>query len=143
MLGLLLSLVVAAAGDAQQWIAVSNTAMSITGDVHFSPSRLTFENGQSIGIEYITTWATTPTERKQYGNATSYRLYRVTTSADPVLLKGNKLCGAHPTYFTVAYRAEAAPPGTTILAAFFTGSKPPAQWEMSSTLCAAYTYELR
>ena len=90
----LLALVLAArspalAASPEQWEAVSTTASSITGNVRFSPDRITFQNGKSLPLEPA---GVVP----QFGEAmgtVSATLYRVTKPDDPALLQGTRLCG--------------------------------------------------
>lgn len=143
MLSVLLTIAMAAASTQWRWIAVSNTAISITGDVTFATTRMTFQNGQAMDLQYITMRETSVQERKSFGNAAHYRLYRITSATNPTLQNRNKLCGSRPTDLTVAYEVESASAETAVLAAFFTGATPPPQWQGSSTLCATYTYALK
>jgi hypothetical protein len=78
-----------AASVGEKWEAVSTTAMAITGDLIFSPDRITFGNGKSLPLAPSGTVPTFSAPMESV-NAT---LYRVTTPADPVLLHGNRLCG--------------------------------------------------
>src|SRR5277367_3088332 len=43
------------ADDSEHWTAVSNTAISITGDVLFTPSRITFQNKAALPLFYLGT----------------------------------------------------------------------------------------
>lgn len=75
----LLTLALATGG--QHLVAVSTTAMSITGDVTVTPATMTFSNGTSVSLRLAKTGA-------------AYRLFAVSAKSNPVLLRGNTLCGA-------------------------------------------------
>jgi hypothetical protein len=77
----------AAAGE--KWEAVSTTALAITGNVTFSPDRITFANDESFPLAP----AGTAPEFVAAMGIVSATLYRVTTPDDPILLHGNRLCG--------------------------------------------------
>jgi len=68
-------------------VALSTTAMSITGDVRLredadgNVSTIVFQNGSSLKL----------TPGPDFGG-----VYRVTPSANPLLLHGNRLCGGRP-----------------------------------------------
>jgi hypothetical protein len=142
MLRVVLTLAMMTSQSEWHWIAVSNTAMSITGDVTFTPTRMTFQNGQTIELQYLAMRPTSARQRTSFGDAAHYRLYRVTSQTNPTLRNGNKLCDSGPTFLTIAYEPEASQE-TTVLAAFYTGAAAPPQWEESSTLCATFTYALK
>src|SRR6516162_8095798 len=98
---LLLSLTFAFAAPAlaaspEQWEAVSTAAMSITGNVRFSPDRITFQNGKSLALAPAGTMMVT--EGRESRAAT---LYEVVKPENPVLLRGNRLCDAPVTFITV------------------------------------------
>ena len=114
----------------QHWIADSKTAMSITGDVVFTPSRLAFQDGKWIAIR-----------RESHG---AYETYRILSHTNPVLLNGNTLCGpSAPSYFTIRYDRTASSTETTIATAFYTGTKPPRHWDDPANLCATFTYSMK
>jgi hypothetical protein len=74
---------------AEHWAALSKTAQSITGDVTFTPQRITFQNGQSLPLVLV---GAVP-GFQEMGATVTVTLYRVTAPADPKLLRGNRLCG--------------------------------------------------
>jgi hypothetical protein len=129
---------------AERWLAVSNTATSITGDVRFGSSQVLFDNGKSISIRYLGTRSLGKgTSGAPAGNAERYRVYRVSTRTNPVLLNGNRLCDKAPTYMAVAHSPDSPPPGVTVLVDYYTGTAPPDRWDASAGLCASYTYSLK
>ena len=71
---------------------VSNTAMSITGDIDFVPGTITFQNGAKIHLVEVTmgqdgNW--------QLGGAPlPGDIFKLDPPADPKLLNGNRLCGS-------------------------------------------------
>jgi hypothetical protein len=92
----------ALAASPEQWEAVSTTAMAITGNVRFSPDRITFQNGKFLA--FAPAGAITVTEGRENRPAT---LYRVTKPDDPILLQGTRLCGGRtPEPVTFSRRAS-------------------------------------
>jgi hypothetical protein len=85
-----------AGSPGEKWEAVSNTAMAITGDLTFSPGRITFGNGKSLPLAPA---GTAP--RFDWSGKKTATLYRVTAPTDPVLLHGNHLCGGPVTFIAV------------------------------------------
>ena len=127
-----LMLATTAYAEPVSWIAVSKTAMAITGDIVLDEYSLTFANGESLDLEpyeadRVGDWAGSGEEVAGY-------VYKIDPSADPELLNGNRLCGTPVTYVVVwspgegeltlnAYSGKAAPTGT-------------------ERLCASYSYEV-
>jgi hypothetical protein len=142
---LLLSLVLAARSPAlaaapEQWEAVSTTAMAITGNVRFSPDRITFQNGKFLPLEPA---GIVP----QFGEAmgtVSATLYRVKKPDGPVLLQGTRLCGGRgpqPVTFIAVWKP--APVASDIdprTMAAFSGSVRPTV-AGGPNFCGTYGYE--
>nr|WP_298103401.1 hypothetical protein [uncultured Shinella sp.] len=129
LLALALSLGVASPAVADSYAAISNTAMSITGDIEFDDFGITFENGKKIEFDDLL-GDTFVVE----GKSVPASVYSVADPKDPVLLNGNTLCGAPVTYVA----SWSASNGTdTIVAVFSTEDAP----ESSDEMCASYTYE--
>ncbi|HEY8320392.1 MAG TPA: hypothetical protein VIG46_01195, partial [Candidatus Baltobacteraceae bacterium] len=116
-----LALVLALGLTPQHWTALSQTAMSITGDVTFQPTQMTFAGGKSVALSYL----------KKIGQ---YALYRVSAKSNPHLLRGNTICGpALPGYVAVARD------GGDVAVSFFSAGIPPSNVNAPS-LCATYRY---
>jgi len=129
-----------AAESAEKWRATSTTAMSITGDVTFTPAKIQFQNGQSLALA---TAGRIP-DFKAEGDKVAAAVYRVTIPADPALKNGNHLCGSaghsQPVTFIVTWNPEAFPgdkPPRSMAA--FSGKDAPRSDEAS---CGIYNYEL-
>ncbi|HEV7248490.1 MAG TPA: hypothetical protein VGN93_16055 [Shinella sp.] len=122
-----LSLGAAAPALADTYAAVSNTAMSITGDIEFDDFGITFENGKQIVFDELVgdTFVVG-------GETVNGSVYSVSEPKDPVLLNGNRLCGEPVTY--VASWGDA---DTTTVAVFSTQDVP----QSDADMCASYTYE--
>jgi hypothetical protein len=76
---------------AQTWLALSTTAMSITGDIVLTSSQITFQNGETLAIRPI-----------EKDDDLGLVLYQVTSKTNPILLNGNTFCGTTPVdYLTV------------------------------------------
>ena len=130
----------ALAATPEQWEAVSNTAMAITGNVRLSPDRITFQNGQPLPLVSA---GTLP----QFGGPTgpvSATLYSVTKPDDPVVLHGNRLCGdkgRHPATFIAVWKPALV--GSDIdprAMAIFSGNARPTVAD-GPDFCGTYFYE--
>ena len=80
----------------QKWVAVSNTAMSITGDVISTPSRLTFANGKSLAVQFVGIHTIAKPSDATHG-AGYFDVYRVANRSNPILLNHNTICDKSPT----------------------------------------------
>ena len=127
LLALTVSLADASPALADTYAAISNTAMSITGDIEFDDFGITFENGKQITFDELVgdTFVVG-------GETVNGSVYSLSEAKDPVLLNGNRLCGEPVTY--VASWGDA---DTTTVAVFSTQDVPQSDAEM----CASYTYE--
>ena len=132
----------ARASDApERWTATSTTAISITGNITFSPGRIVFQNGRALPLAAV-------------GRAAAFRdadatlaatVYRVTTPADPLLLNGNRLCGGAAHALPVTYLAIWIPqplPGEKAprTMAAFSGHSPPRSSDGAGA-CGTYSYD--
>jgi hypothetical protein len=126
-------LLLTAAAPVERWSASSTTAMSITGDVTFAPDKLTFANRASLALSDA---GNTPFTGM--GKKVAAHLYRVTTPADPALLRGNHLCGK-PVTFVIVWRD--APGASDLTMAAFSGTKIPTS-DSDATLCGTFSYEV-
>jgi hypothetical protein len=127
LLALALSLAVASPALADTYAAISNTAMSITGDIEFDDFGITFETGEQITFDQLI-----GDKFVVGGERVNGSVYSVAEPKDPVLLNGNRLCGEPVTY--VASWGDA---NTTTVAVFSTQDVPASDADM----CASYTYE--
>lgn len=127
LLALALSLAVASPALADTYAAISNTAMSITGDIEFDDFGITFETGEQITFDQLIGDTFVVGGERVNGS-----VYSVAEPKDPVLLNGNRLCGEPVTY--VASWGDA---NTTTVAVFSTQDAPASDADM----CASYTYE--
>ena len=118
-----LALILALGLSPVHWTALSTTAMSITGDVTFSPTQMAFSNGRTVSLQQIRKTA-------------QYTLYRVSAKSNPSLIRGNTLCGSKLPGFVAVSRN-----GKSVLASFFWAGIPPSNLNASS-LCATYNYSL-
>ena len=131
MLVELLAAASVAAAPAQHWLAYSKTAMSITGDVFFTPSRIAFQDRKWLAIR-----------RESRG---AYDTYRILSHTNPILLNGNTLCGgmSSPSFVTVRYGRNTSSTETTVETAFYTGPNAPRRWDDPTNLCATFTYAMK
>jgi len=119
------------------WQAMSRTAMGVTGDVTLSDTRVTFANGDSIGLALL-----------EHDAQTGQTLYRVTPPTNPELLNGNRLCGNKPVDYLVV-QAKGGEPGQSdmqLMAYYYPerlklGDLPlKDQDDINRMMCALYTY---
>lgn len=122
----------AAVADVEgKWEALSNTAISITGDIQVANDAITFGEGtrirMSAGGSAKGTWG----DRQEPVEGTIYRLEPPT---DPALLNGNRFCGMPDdkvTYIVLAPLDD----GLSLLA--YTGDAKPMP---NASVCAIYHY---
>jgi hypothetical protein len=121
----------------QHWIAISNTAMSITGDVQFSSSSIIFVNHSELKLTFA-------------GNATGLtwfdsmrdqpaQLYKIAGQKNPRLLNGNYLCGFHttPSFLGVVEHDN------DVYLTAFSGEGLPSPKDYQSRICAGFSYSLK
>ena len=124
-----LCVVLASPAFADTYAAVSNTAMSITGDIELDETGITFENGEQV------TFGGKVADRLTVdGEEVEASVFSLAKPADPVLLNGNRLCG-DPVTFAAAWETRVG--SGTVLAVFSTPEAP----KSNETMCASYTYE--
>ena len=116
---------------ADDYTAVSNTAMSITGDISMDDFAITFANGKSLEFAELTADHLTVD-----GEDRPASVYRVAKPADPKLENGNRLCGSGPVIYVASWGVDGD--DTATIVAVFTGGEPASSDEM----CASYTYEI-
>ncbi len=119
----------AGAQEADHYTAVSNTAMSITGDVWMDDFSITFENDESLEFSDLVA-----DHFKVDGRNVPGSVYRVKEPADPELNNGNQLCGNGDVTYVANWSAGE---GLSAIAVF-TGKRPP---KSSDEMCALYTYQ--
>ena len=119
----------ASAARADSYAAVSNTAMSITGDIEFDDFSIVFANGEELVFSELVA-----DNFVVDGKRVPASVYSIEEPADPILENGNRLCGAGD----VTYLANwAGSDNLSIIAVFTTQDAPASDAEM----CASYTYE--
>jgi hypothetical protein len=130
-----------AAPAGEPWSAYSKTAIAVTGNITFSPDRITFGNGGALPLapagaapDFVTVWGKR--------NAS---LFRVTAPDDPILLNGKRLCGRsapQPVTFIVISRPPPAVANLEIRAMdVFSGAEPPKGVD-DPHYCGNYNFEL-
>lgn len=137
----LLALTVSApAQESGPWRAASSNAKSITGDIFFSPMKITinFTNFTIAQIRLLKTEEAlalfNPDNPTGGGN-----VYRVEIPADKRFLHKNTLCGSDETQWIVTYAQ-----GRDLQVAFFSGATPPVLTvdaiNGASNLCGVFSY---
>jgi hypothetical protein len=118
----------------QHWQALSTTAMSITGDVTLTPTRMTFADGKYLSVVYAGSG-------RDAGKTVWF--YRILTPHQPILIRGNTICGNSPTYVAVKYAHDntVTATGTTVSVSFYNSKKRPVSLNTDG-FCASYTYDL-
>ncbi|KQT83996.1 hypothetical protein [Aurantimonas sp. Leaf443] len=117
---------------ADRWIAVSNTAMAITGDLEIDDRQVTFQTGATLAFSDLVA-DTIEVDGETMGAS----VYRVATPGNPVLLNGNRLCGAEATYLAIWSASQDVDDAGVILAAFEGTAVPTSNEEA----CAIFAYE--
>ncbi|MBB3965333.1 hypothetical protein [Rhizobium metallidurans] len=125
----LCALSTAAPSRADDYKAVSNTAMSITGDIAMDDFSITFETGDELSFSNLVA-----DNFVVDGERVPASVYRVADPSDPELLNGNRLCGSGPVTYVANWSAGE---GLSVIAVF-TGSRAP---KSSDGMCASYTFE--
>jgi hypothetical protein len=118
----------ASAAHADSLVAVSNTAMSITGDIEFDDFEIVFANGEKLVFSELV-GDTFVVE----GREVPASVYEIEEPADPALENGNRLCGSGDVTYLASW---AGSEDSTIIAVFTTPDVPGSDAEM----CASYTY---
>jgi hypothetical protein len=120
-----------AAADPATWIAVSNTAMAITGDIVLDDYGIRFANGTNLELEpfdteVVANWT-------GFSGPTPGNIYEVHSPSDPKLLNGNTLCGEKVTYIvtTLSHDGE-------LTLNIYSSKQPPKSMD---GVCASYSYE--
>jgi hypothetical protein len=131
----------AAAQETVTWDPVSTTAMAITGRVTLAPDRLTFANRAALPLEPAGEIPNFAADRLRV----TASLYRVTEPANPVLLRGSRLCGnGRPVRLIVVWQpppiGNRAPSQEWSLAAY--SSADPPKGTDDPGLCGTFLYEL-
>lgn len=120
----------AAAPGVEQWTATSSTAMGITGDISLSPDRLV-----AAGKVFPLAVAADVRDFGSDRGPQAARILKVTNPMDPVLLNGNRLCGA-PVRWIAVYRSDR---GKSLNLSVFSGSAQPTG-ETGSDVCGTFLY---
>ncbi len=112
---------------ADDFVALSTTATSITGDISFDDFEMVFENGAKIEFDELIADHFTVD-----GKDVPASVYSVKAPGNPKLLNGNRLCGESP----VTYLASWLDDDVTMVAVFETQDAPVS----NDSMCALYTY---
>ena len=116
---------------------MSNTAISITGDIQFNPPELIFANHATLKLKVIgaatgLTWADAMRDQ-------STQLFGVEGKPNPRLLNRNYLCGAdtRPAFISILEH------GGEVYLTVFEGETPPTAKDFVARICAGFTYSLK
>ena len=115
----------------ERWIAYSKTAMSITGDILLSPTRLSM-----AGIELPLKVAADLARFGGDNGPVAARVLKVTRPADPKLLNGNRLGCGGPIRWIVVWRFDG---GKQLAMDTFTGVAMPKSVN-DTGFCGSYFY---
>ena len=108
---------------AETWMPVDKTAISITGKVTFTPSKITFQNGKSLAIKAAT------------DAGIDGQVFKVLKPADPQLIRGNTLCGRSTVKYILIVKPDRKSRGLSV----YDGPNVPFQ---DTPSCASYSYEV-
>lgn len=142
MLGIaLLAIGTAAAQETPAWDPVSTTAMAITGRVTLAPDRITFANRAALPLEPAGEVPGFIVD----GQRVTAAAYRVTEPANPVLLRGSRICGnGQAVRLILVWQPPPIgnlPPGREWSLAAFSGAETPKGTDEPG-LCGIFLYEL-
>jgi len=138
---MLLGSLLSSAQEKGYWRAASNTAVSITGDLSISDSRVSinlvnFTMAQIRRLEPAEVSAIFPSEGLSGESGT---LYRLNIPAKQRFIRHNTLCGSEDTQWMVT-----SVEGKTLHVAFFSGANTPVltpeAMNNSPDLCGTHTY---
>jgi hypothetical protein len=125
----------------KKWVAGSTTAMSITGDIKLSSSKLTMVGRdylltlvRDIAAEHLSDAGKIVDETKPTGA----RLFRTNIPARAKLVKGNTICGPKDAMWLLAVTQDSR----SLSLAFFSGNSEPnlASASESTELCGTFGY---
>lgn len=132
---LVLALVAGAAeAEPATWLAISKTAMAITGDIVLDDYRLTFANGSSLDLE--------PYEMAREGDwadddtKIAGDVFKIDPPANPKLMHGNAFCDAPANYVVIW-----SPTQDELTLSVYSGDAAPIGNAKVDRLCATYLYE--
>ncbi|NOG71038.1 hypothetical protein [Roseicella sp. DB1501] len=126
--------------EPERWEPDSTTARAITGQVSFTPERITFGSRASLALEPAGEAADFMVD----GQRVSATFYKVTVPGNPVLLRGSRLCGnGRPVRLIAVWTprpiGERAPATGRAFAAFSSQAIPKSADE--GELCGTFYYE--
>jgi hypothetical protein len=87
----------------ENWKAIGRPAQTITGRVTFTQTEIVFQNGKSLPLAPGGQMLFRPEAKQKRIMAD---LYRVTSSDDPGLENGNKLCKGKPIAYLIVWKSE-------------------------------------
>ena len=131
----------ACAQDKGYWLAASNTAASITGDIAISDAKLSinFLNYPLAHIRELESAEVAAVFDADVNTAGKGQLYRLSIPAAQRFLHKNTLCGTERTQWMATWLS-----GKTLSVAFFSGDNTPVftfeSVSNSMYLCGTYTY---
>lgn len=126
---LIAALLSATAASAERYVAISTTAMSITGDIELDDTGITFQNGETLGFDGVVADTFTVS-----GEAVDATVYGIAEPANPELENGNTLCGDDPVTFIAVWHGDE----DLTRMAMFNGETAP---ESDEAMCASFLYE--
>lgn len=121
---------IAATGFADDYAAISNTGMAVTGDISLDDFEIGFADGTTLAFDELVA-----DTMEVGGVATPASVYSLAEPSDPVLLNGNRLCGEGPVTYLASWLGSDE--NLVIVAVFTTQDVPRSDADM----CASYTYE--
>lgn len=116
----------AAVADSERWHPATKAAAAITGEVVFDPAKVEFASGSKLPLEYVDEIPGFTWEDKTF----SASLYRITEPGNPLLLRGDTLCGGSVRFISVTKT-----PDGIYLSAYY--AKP--RWIVEG-ICAGFQY---
>lgn len=129
----------------ENWKMNSPMARSVTGDVTFTPSKITFKNGSALFLTVVG-------QEEDFGEGernVHATIYKVKNPSDPKLFNGNRLCGYGKHEFPVKFLAVWIPvsggsnPEMERVLGVYTDDTAPKTVHGGSRLCHDFRYVLQ
>lgn len=131
-----------------QFDAITNTAMSVTGDLTAAAGALTFSQGQSYGLSGVATgkaadaYASTKASFSSLINVpdtAEIRVFQVTKEEKGAARNGG-LCGADATTYVVTHQGVDGGGSPALFLVAFKGAAAPSATTPEADLCGTYMY---
>lgn len=127
----------------RDWLALSSTAMGVTGDARLTPTSITFNKRVTFKLRYLSE-VTSPDPEKYWNDVSTFSLYEIVDAKPQAIHNGNHFCG-HPDfsktidtarYIAVGYHTES----DELELVVFSNATPPAVSLRTKGICGNFSY---